>query len=338
MKVDSLPVVKVENLKAYYISDFYGTKRTINAVDEVSFEIYKNEILGIAGESGCGKTTLLKVLLGMVKSPLSIFGGKVLYKIGDEYKNILSFKEDELNSIRWEVVSYIPQGSMSVLNPVRKIKDTFLDFMEAHKPNISRNDFDFLVKEYLKALGLPLEVLNSYPHQLSGGMRQRVTIALSTIFKPKLILADEPTTALDVVVQRGILQLLRRIQREEENTLVVVSHDMGVHARISDRVGIMYAGKMIEIGDTKDVYTNPMHPYTKYLINSLPRIGDKSHRTGVPGSPPLLLNLPAGCRFQERCPEVTDICRKEYPSLVDVGNGHKVACFLVSKGGKSHEL
>lgn len=337
MRPNSLPIVKVEDLKAYYISELYGNEFIVKAVDSVSFEIYEDEVLGIAGESGCGKTTLLKTLLGTVKPPLSIFGGSILYKISDDYKDILSLRGEEVRSMRWKIVSYIPQGSMSVLNPVRKIKDTFLDFMEAHSPNISKDEFNSIVKNYLNALGLPLEVLNAYPHQLSGGMRQRVTIALSTIFRPKIVLADEPTTALDVVVQRGILQLLKKIQREGKNTLVVVSHDMGVHARISDRVAIMYAGKMIEIGYTRDVYTNPLHPYTRYLISSLPKIGDKTYRTGVPGSPPSLLNLPVGCRFQDRCPEVKEICRKEEPPLVEVYDNHKVACFLVSKGEKNYE-
>lgn len=337
MRSNPLSIVKVEELKAYYVSESYGINSVVKAVDDVSFEIYEDEILGIAGESGCGKTTLLKTLLGTIKPPLSIFGGRIFYRIEDEYRDILSFREGELRDIRWKIVSYIPQGSMSVLNPVRKIKDTFLDFMEAHRPDISKSEFDSLVKNYLGALGLPTEVLDSYPHQLFGGMRQRVTIALSTIFKPKIVLADEPTTALDVVVQRGILQLLRKIQREEKNTLVVVSHDMGVHARISDRVGIMYAGKIIEIGNTEEIYTNPLHPYTRYLISSLPKIGDKAYRTGVPGSPPSLSNLPAGCRFQDRCPEIKDICREEEPSLVEVNDNHKVACFLVSKGEENYE-
>ncbi|HPU43950.1 MAG TPA: ABC transporter ATP-binding protein [Dictyoglomaceae bacterium] len=327
-------LVKVENLKAYYFSNVYGNERTIKAVDDVSFEIFNNEILGIAGESGCGKTTLLKVLLGITKSPLSIVGGNVIYKLDQEEKNILSFSNGELRNIRWKVVSYIPQGSMNVLNPIRKIKDTFKDFMETHRPDISKDDFDTLIKDYLRSLGLPLEVLNSYPHQLSGGMRQRVTIALSTLCRPKIILADEPTTALDVVVQRGVLQLLKKIQKEEENTLVVVSHDMGIHAHISDRVAIMYAGKIIEIGPKKEIFTNPLHPYTKYLISSLPKLGDKSFKSSIPGSPPPLSNPPKGCRFHERCPESTPMCEKEEPSLVDMGEGHKIACFFVPKGGK----
>ncbi len=327
-------LIKVDNLKAYYFTNIYGIKRLIKAVDGVSLEIFNNEILGIAGESGCGKTTLLKVLLGIIKPPLSVFEGKVYYLINHEEKDILSLNEKDFRKFRWKIVSYIPQGSMSVLNPIRKIKDTFKDFMKAHiQEIISENDFEILLRDHLESLGLPLEVLDSYPHQLSGGMRQRVTIALSTLFKPRIIFADEPTTALDVVVQRGVLQLLKRIQKEHKNTIVIVSHDMGIHAHTSDRIAIMYAGKIIEIGPKKNIFLNPLHPYTKYLINSLPKVGDKSYRTSIPGTPPSLANPPSGCRFHERCPEAMSICKESAPNLVDMGNGHKVACFLI-EGGK----
>lgn len=327
-------LIKVDNLKAYYFTNIYGIKRLIKAVDGVSLEIFNNEILGIAGESGCGKTTLLKVLLGIIKPPLSVFEGKVYYLLNHEEKDILSLNEKDFRKFRWKIVSYIPQGSMSVLNPIRKIKDTFKDFMKAHiQEIISENDFEILLRDHLESLGLPLEVLDSYPHQLSGGMRQRVTIALSTLFKPRIIFADEPTTALDVVVQRGVLQLLKRIQKEHKNTIVIVSHDMGIHAHTSDRIAIMYAGKIIEIGPKKNIFLNPLHPYTKYLINSLPKVGDKSYRTSIPGTPPSLANPPSGCRFHERCPEAMSICKESAPNLVDMGNGHKVACFLI-EGGK----
>ncbi|MCX7845208.1 MAG: ABC transporter ATP-binding protein [Dictyoglomaceae bacterium] len=328
-------LIRVENLKAYYFTNLYGIKRLIKAVDGVSFEIYNNEILGIAGESGCGKTTLLKVLLGIIKPPLSVFEGKVYYLINHEEKDIFSLSENEFRKLRWKIVSYIPQGSMSVLNPIRKIKDTFKDFMKAHvQEMISEDDFENLLIEHLESLGLPLEVLNSYPHQLSGGMRQRVTIALSTLFRPRIIFADEPTTALDVVVQRGVLQLLKRIQKEHKNTIVIVSHDMGIHAHTSDRIAIMYAGKIIEVASTRDIFSNPLHPYTKYLINSLPKVGDKSFKSSIPGTPPFLANPPSGCRFHERCSEVMSICKESVPELKDMGNGHKVACFLV-EGGRS---
>lgn len=330
-------LIKVHNLRAYYVTKIYGINRTIKAVDNVSFDIYKNEILGIAGESGCGKSTLLKVLLNIIKPPLYVHDGAVEYFLNNETKfnvNILELRDSDIRKLRWKVMSYIPQGSMSVLNPVRKIKDTFRDFVKEHlREKFSTNEFKTLIKEHLQSLGLPLEILNLYPHQLSGGMRQRVTIALSTLFKPKIIFADEPTTALDVVVQRGVLQLLKKIQKENRNTIVIVSHDMGIHAYISDRIAIMYAGKIIELGTKREIFTNPLHPYTKYLINSLPKIGDKSLKISIPGVPPSLANPPSGCRFHERCPEVQDICKKKEPELEEIGKDHKVACFLF-KGGK----
>ncbi|ACI19250.1 ABC transporter ATP-binding protein [Dictyoglomus thermophilum] len=328
-------LVDVDNLKAYYVTRLYGINRIVKAVDNVSFEIYKNEILGIAGESGCGKSTLLKVLLRIIKPPLFVYDGSVNYFLQDkEYINIISLGEEEIKSLRWKLMSYIPQGSMNVLNPVRKIKNTFRDFIKEHfKEEFEEVNINKLIKEHLESLGLPSEVLDLYPHQLSGGMKQRVTIALSTLFKPKIIFADEPTTALDVIVQRGVLQLLKKIQREEKNTIVIVSHDMGIHAYVSQRIAIMYAGKIIEIADKREIYTNPLHPYTKYLINSLPRIGDKSYKASIPGTPPSLANPPMGCRFHERCPEAQNVCREQEPLLEDVGNNHKVACHFV-KGGK----
>lgn len=329
-------IVSIEKLKAYYLMESYGIERRVYAVDEISFEIFKGEILGIAGESGCGKTTLAKTLLGIIKPPLYIMGGEIRYNTVNGEINILALQEEQIKKLRWKVMSYIPQGSMSVLNPLRKIKDTFQDFVEAHQPEMDKITFNNIIKEHLVSLGLPLEVLNLYPHQLSGGMRQRVTIALSTIFKPEVIFADEPTTALDVVVQRGVLQLLQKIQRQAKNTLVIIGHDMSIHARITNRIAIMYAGKIIEIGDTRDIYNNPLHPYTKYLIGSLPRIGDKSYKTSIPGTPPSLANPPIGCRFHPRCPDIMNICSKEDPPLVEVKDGHKVACFLVSDGGQGN--
>ena len=173
--------------------------------------------------------------------------------------------------------------------------------------------------------------MNAYPHQLSGGMRQRVTIALATILSPKLVLADEPTTALDVLVQRGVVQLLKEIQQREGSTLVLVSHDMGVHANLADRIAILYAGKLVEEAETQSIFKNPLHPYTQHLIESLPRLDDKTERSSIPGRPPALDNPPEGCRFHPRCPHAMDVCTKEVPPLVDIGEGHKTACFLVSE-------
>jgi len=327
-----MSILRAERLKAYYISEIFGIKRTVRAVDEVSMDVDNNEIFGIAGESGCGKSTLIKALLGIVKPPLTILGGEVNYNLGDKRFNIFSLNQKESKNIRWEYISYIPQSSMSVLNPVRRIRDSFKSFINAHK-KMGKGEFNSLVEEHLNVLGLPTEVLNAYPHQLSGGMRQRVTIALATILRPKVIFADEPSTALDVVVQRGVIQLLKDIQQEQKNTIILVTHDMAIHANICDRIAIMYAGKIIEEAKTEEIFKHPLHPYTKYLIGSLPRIGDKSYRVSAPGSPPPLSNLPPGCSFHPRCPYTTERCKSDIPSLVEVGNNHKVACFLASKEG-----
>lgn len=189
-----------------------------------------------------------------------------------------------------------------------------------------------MTRDYLRDLGLPEKVLAAYPHQLSGGMRQRVTIALATILWPKLILADEPTTALDVVVQRGVIELLKEIQSKEQSTLVLVTHDMGVHANLANRVAVLYAGKLVEEADTVTIFKNPRHPYTQHLIDSLPHLDDKTERVSIPGRPPALDDPPNGCRFHPRCPHVMDICRQKEPPLLALGNGskseHRVACFL----------
>jgi len=322
-------IVTTSNLKAYYITQAFGMRRTIKAVDGISLAIRENEILGIAGESGCGKSTLLKVLLGIIKSPLKVVEGSVTYNFGSGPRDALSLTDSEKRAMRWKEISYIPQGSMNVLNPVRKVRDTFRDFISVHIWK-SRAEMDDMVASYLKELGLPEKVLNSYPHQLSGGMRQRVTIALATILSPKLILADEPTSALDVVVQRGVIQLLDEVRQHERNTLVVVTHDMGVHANLTNRIAVLYAGQMMEEADTQTIFKHPSHPYTQHLIRSLPEIDDKSERVSIPGQPPALDHPPSGCRFHPRCPYAKEICREETPPLVKIELDHRVACHLVS--------
>jgi peptide/nickel transport system ATP-binding protein len=228
-------------------------------------------------------------------------------------------------------ISYVPQGSMSVLNPVIKLKETYHDFIGSHVSGQTRRDAFELARQHIAELGLPQNILDAYPHQLSGGMRQRVTIALAALLRPRVIIADEPTTALDVVVQRGVVQLLMDIQQKLKNTIVLVTHDMGVHANIADRIGIMYAGKMVEEAPTDVIFSSPAHPYTHFLIDSLPRFGDKTMRSSVPGNPPSLSNLPTGCPFHPRCPHTMDICREQMPDFNNLDATHKVACWLVEK-------
>jgi peptide/nickel transport system ATP-binding protein len=325
-------ILRTEQLKAFYVLDVHGTQKVVKAVNEVDLEIRENEVYGIAGESGCGKTTLLKALVGAVEPPLRLVGGRVLYYMVGEEIDISSFDEEEKRRLRWEFVSYVPQGSMSVLNPVIKLKETYRDFIASHVSKDKGDQAFQIAKEQIADLGLPLQILDAYPHQLSGGMRQRVTIALAALLKPRIIVADEPTTALDVVVQRGVVQLLKDIQRMLENTIVLVTHDMGIQANVADRLGIMYAGKIVEESTTERIFGHPLHPYTQYLINSLPRFGDKTTRESVPGSPPSLIDLPSGCPFHPRCPYVLDICREEMPGFIAWDIHHKAACWLAGEG------
>jgi peptide/nickel transport system ATP-binding protein len=322
-------IAEAKRLKAYYITQAYGVQRTVKAVDDISVQIKEGEVFGIAGESGCGKSTLLKVLLGAHQPPLTVIGGSVKYRFDGEELDVLALDEQGRRDIRWKKVSYIPQGSMHVLNPVRRIRDSFHDFISAHRAVTKAESAD-MTRSYLRDLGLPEKVLNAYPHQLSGGMRQRVTIALATILWPKLIFADEPTTALDVVVQRGVIQLLKEIQQTKGSTMVLITHDMGVHANLADRVAVLYAGKLVEEGDTRTILKSPRHPYTQYLIKSLPKLDDRGERVSIPGRPPALDNPPLGCRFHTRCPLVIDKCRTIDPETINVDDGHRVACHLVT--------
>jgi peptide/nickel transport system ATP-binding protein len=353
----SKTILRADRLKAFYILDVHGTRKVVKAVNDVNLDIQENEVYGIAGESGCGKTTLLKVLVAAIEPPLRLVEGKVYYYLTDfenvdltslsprslpeageggylngEEIDVSSLSKEAKRRLRWKYISYVPQGSMSVLNPVTRLRVTFQDFITSHVGGRSKDQAFAIAKEHITELGLPLKVLDAYPHQLSGGMRQRVTIALATLLKPRIIVGDEPTTALDVVVQRGVVQLLKDIQARLENTIVLVTHDMGVQANVADRVGIMYAGKIVEEAPTEMIYGDPVHPYTQYLIDSLPRFGDKSTRQSVPGSPPDLAKLPSGCPFHPRCPYVLDICKEEMPGHTSIGIGHRVACWLVGEG------
>lgn len=329
-------IVEAANLKAYYKTRAFGIDRTVKAVDDITMQIQAGEVYGIAGESGCGKSTLLKVLLGAYQPPLRVVEGSVNYHIDGETIDAVNLTEKKKQEIRWRKVSYIPQGSMHVLNPVRRIQNSFYDFISAHRI-ISKPDAIEMTRIYLRDLGLPEKVLLSYPHQLSGGMRQRVTIALATILWPKLIFADEPTTALDVVVQRGVIQLLKEVQQKEGSTIVLITHDMGVHANLADRIAVLYAGKVVEEADSRTILKHPRHPYTQYLIKSLPRISDRAERTSIPGRPPALDNPPSGCRFHPRCPVAIDKCKTIDPAMITIQDKHRVACHLVTEAeGLAH--
>lgn len=324
-------VLRTEGLKAFYILEVQGDKKVVKAVNDVDLEIYENEIYGIAGESGCGKTTLLRTLFNEINPPLRLIEGKIYYHINGEAVDVIQLNAEQKRKLRMEYISFIPQGSMSVFNPVLKIKGTFEDFIGSHSSKKKREDILDLAHQRVLELGLPENVLDVYPHQLSGGMRQRVTIALASSLNPSIMIGDEPTTALDVVVQRGVVQMLKDIQQELKNTIILVTHDMGVHANVADRIGIMYAGKIVEEAPTEKIFANPAHPYTQFLINSLPKFGDKTMRDSAPGSPPSLADLPKGCPFHPRCPHAKDICREEMPAYTQLADDHRAACWLIGE-------
>ena len=317
-------MLKLRDVKAYYETP----RAVVKAVDGVTLDVRENEILGIAGESGCGKSTLLRALYDSLEPPLKIVGGKVEAEMKDANGRTVTLGPGEIRKHWWTFISYIPQGSMSVLNPVVRIEKQFFDAISRKHRLTNKREIRERIGSYLKELQLPVEVLNSYPHQLSGGMRQRVLVALGTFLHPQIVLADEPTTALDVVIQKGILIMLAQVQERMKNSLVIVSHDIGVHYQITHRIAIMYNGKIVEIGPTEPVFTKPLHPYTGMLIQSLPHVGDRKHREGIVGRPPSLIDPPPGCRFAARCPFVMDICRQEMPSLLEVEADHFVACYL----------
>lgn len=319
-------MLKLTDLRAHYKTP----RGEVQAVDGVSFDIRKNEILGIAGESGCGKSTLLKVLYGNVQPPLRIVSGAFEAEMQGE-NGTVKLGVQELRKHWWKFISYVPQGSMSVLNPVVRIENQFFDAVPKNYEIQDRNIIRERVAGYLKELELPVEVLKAYPHQLSGGMKQRILVALGTFLHPEIVLADEPTTALDVVVQKGILLMLTELQARMKNTLVIVSHDMGVHYQITNRLAIMYAGKLVELGPTEAIFNRPLHPYTQMLIQALPRVGDQTVRTGIAGRPPSLLNPPNGCRFAARCPQVMERCKTVEPAFVEIEPDHFVACHLHEK-------
>lgn len=325
-------VLIAKNIIGGYEIEFSGRKRYIEAVSNVSLGFEENTVYGIAGESGCGKSTFLKLLYGFIVKPLVVKGGHVELHLSEKYVDILAIPQNvKRYSIWWKEISWIPQNAMNVLNPVQKISEHFIEVLTAHT-DMDKKEALRYASEYVEGLGLSKSILDAYPHQLSGGMRQRVVIALALLLKPKVVLADEPTSALDVVVQRGVMQLLLNKQKELRNTLIIVSHDMGLHAMITDKLAVMYAGKIVETGKTDDTFEKPLHPYTKALIDSLPRVGDKNIRQGLSGSPPDLSNPPPGCRFHPRCPYAMDICRKKEPPLIEVEKSHQVSCWLYTKG------
>ena len=318
-------------LKVDHVTASYKTlEGNVVAVEDASLEIYDDEIFGIAGESGCGKSTMLKVLYDILQFPLEIDSGRVILS-GERQGQPFEFTTGAIEGGWWKHIAYVPQAAMSVLNPTARLKKQFLDSLPLER-RTRAEEARMLerVREYLTGLNLSPDVLEAYPFQLSGGMRQRVIIALATFMEPQFILADEPTTALDVVVQKGILKMLMKYQREHKNSIVIVSHDLGVHYQITDRMAIMYSGKVVELGRTEEIFESPRHPYTQMLIEALPKVGDRSERIGIEGTPPSLRNPPPGCRFAPRCPKAVAACACAVPEFREVAPGHFAACHLLN--------
>ena len=323
------PVVQVTNLRAYYSTRQFGVPREVRAVDDVSLQVMPDEIYGLAGESSCGKSTLIKTIAGAIRPPLAVQGGTVVFNFGGRRLDLYKAAPDEIAAIRWRHLSYVMQGSMGVLNPVRRVQQAFVDFALRHIRQPMPQFLD-TVRAHLERVHLNPQVLRAYPHELSGGMRQRVAIALATVCRPELLIADEPTTALDVIVQKGVLDMIRSVQSELKTSLIFVTHDMAVHAHLCHRLGVMYAGRLIEEARTAELFRAPQHPYTQHLIASLPRIGRAAPTQALAGAPPNLAEPPSGCRFHPRCPLAMEVCTRQVPPMQTLAGGHRVACFAVT--------
>ena len=316
----SSDLVDVHDLKVYYRTAA-GSAR---AVDGVSLSITRGEIVGIVGESGCGKSTLATGMLRLARPPCYVESGKVLFDGID----LMSLSREDMRKMRLKRFSWIPQGSMNSLNPIKRIGDQIRDGILAHEES-GRADLEKRTRELVEMVGLPPETARMYPHELSGGMQQRAVIAIAMSLRPQFVIADEPTTALDVVVQRAVLQFLASIRDDLGSSVMLITHDMAVTAETCDRLGVMYAGKLVEVGGVRDMFKDPLHPYTKALIEATPSLLGRKKLKMLKGVPPSLVNPPTGCRFKERCPEYNnEKCSDEEPTLRDAGSGRMVACHL----------
>ena len=313
-------VLSVEDLRVAY----HTPAGAVRAVDGVSFSLREGERFGLAGESGSGKSTTALALMRLIKAPGRIEGGRVL--LGDT--DLLALTDREMRRVRFAQISLVPQGAMNSLNPVLRIRDQLTDTIAAHDTRVSGYDLDTRIGGLLEAVGLDRDVMRMYPHELSGGMKQRVCIAMAISLQPKVIVADEPTSALDVVVQRQVIETLGAAQRRLGASIILVGHDVGLMARFVDRIGVMYAGRLVEVGPVGDVIADPLHPYTQLLIASVPDLESKGVFKGIPGLTPSLLSPPPGCPFHPRCPRVFERCPVDEPALREVRSGRWVSCHL----------
>jgi len=317
--VIGVALLAVENLTMHYTT----TKGDVQAVDDVSFELAKGESLGLVGESGCGKTSAAISILKLLPENAKILDGHIYFKEQD----LVPLPEKEIRKIRWKGISMVFQAAMNSLNPVYRVGDQLIEAIQAHE-KIDKEEARKRVAELFQLVDLDPERMDHYPHEYSGGMKQRAVIAMALACNPDIIIADEPTTALDVIVQDRILHEMDKIRERLNMGMIYISHDIAVIAEVSDRIGVMYAGKMVEFADTVTIFKRPAHPYTHALMNAFPSLlGEKRDLQMIVGEPPDLLDPPSGCRFHPRCPYVTPVCEREEPRWEEIEPNHFIACW-----------
>jgi peptide/nickel transport system ATP-binding protein len=317
------PILEVRNLQTHYVTP----RGPVKAVDGVTFSLLPGQRFGLIGESGSGKSTIALSILRLIRPPGRVVGGEILLDGID----LLQLADDEMRRMRLAEVALVSQGAMNSLNPVARIRTMMEDAFRSHDMQLSQAQLNERIADLLKRVGLRPEVADFYPHQLSGGMKQRVCIAIAISLQPKVIIADEPTSALDVVVQRRVMQTLRKVQEELGAAVILIGHDMGLMAQFADRVGVMYAGKLVEEGAVRDIFTRPEHPYTQLLMESLPTLDEKSAFRRESGATPSLLDLPSGCVFHPRCPYVMERCKHDVPEMQQTSSGNRAACHLLDE-------
>ena len=313
-------------LQTHNLSVDYPTRvGVVRAVDNVSLAVHQGEVLGLVGESGCGKSTLGMAILRLLRPPGKIVAGEIVF----DGRNLLELDEEEMRRLRGARISTIFQDPMTCLNPLQRVSDHVVETIRTHRPKVSEQEARTQAAELINRLGIRGERLGDYPHQLSGGMRQRVMIGLALALSVDLIIADEPTTSLDVIVEAQFLDLLRDLQRQFNLTIILITHNIGVVAELADRVAVMYAGKLVELAGVFPLFDDPLHPYTRGLLHSVPNISlTEDHLQIMSGAPPDLINPPPGCRFHPRCPHAMDRCRVEEPLFREVQPRRWTACWL----------
>ena len=305
----------------------------VRAVEGVSFTLDDGEALGLVGESGCGKSTLGLSILKLQRPPGRVTGGKILYR----GTNVLGMGDRALLRMRGQSISMIFQNPLTSLNPLFTVEKHFLETIHFHDSSMPREKALAAVEKMLETLGIERKRLKEYPHQLSGGMRQRIMIGLALIMNPDILIADEPTTSLDVIVEAGFTELLLSLRRIYKLSIILITHNLGLVAEIADRIAVMYAGRIMEIAPTEEIFARPLHPYTQGLINCVPNIlVDQKELVTMPGSPPDLVALPPGCRFAPRCPRVMAICREQAPALLEHAPAHFAACWLYHQSAREY--